>query len=90
VSLHDLCHGDFDGTLGKCLFIQIEDRGNQRILHTWNTVVELSACPGCGRFYAPRPMAFLEEMHPEVAELWTLCPECRRMQTSRQWLDSRR
>jgi bidirectional [NiFe] hydrogenase diaphorase subunit len=66
--------------------IQIEDQGNRRILHTWNTVVELTACPGCGRFFAPQPMVWLEEMHPEVAELWTLCPECRRLQTSRQWL----
>ena len=69
--------------------IRIEDRGSQRILHTWNTVVELRACPGCGRFYAPQPMALLEEMYPEVAALWALCPECRREQTSRQWLDSR-
>lgn len=69
--------------------IHIEDRGNQRFLHTWNTVVELAACPGCGRFYAPVPMAFLEQVQPEVTGLWTLCPECRQLETSRQWLDSR-
>jgi bidirectional [NiFe] hydrogenase diaphorase subunit len=70
--------------------IRIEDRGNQRMLHTWNTVVELEACPGCGRFSVPQPMALLEEMQPEVAELWMLCPDCRRRQTSRRWLDARR
>jgi bidirectional [NiFe] hydrogenase diaphorase subunit len=68
--------------------IRIEDRGNQRILHTWNTVVELRACPVCGRFSVPQPMALLEEMQPEVAQLWMLCPQCRRTQTSRQWLDA--
>ena len=69
--------------------IRIEDRGSRRILHTWNTVVELRACPGCGRFFAPQPMALLEDITPEVAKLWTLCPDCRRVQTSQQWLDSR-
>jgi NADH dehydrogenase/NADH:ubiquinone oxidoreductase subunit G len=67
--------------------IEIEDRDNMRILHTWNTKVELHACPACGRFFAPKPMTFLEEMLPEVAGLWTLCPDCRRLQTSRQWLE---
>jgi bidirectional [NiFe] hydrogenase diaphorase subunit len=67
--------------------IEIEDRGNTRILHTWNTKVELQSCPGCGRFFAPAPMAFLEEMMPEVAESWTLCPDCRQRQTSRQWIE---
>ena len=33
--------------------IKIEDRGNKRILHNWNTAVELHACPECGRFFAP-------------------------------------
>jgi bidirectional [NiFe] hydrogenase diaphorase subunit len=69
--------------------IRIEDRGNRRFLHTWHTVVELGACPGCGRFFAPQPMALLAEIQPEVAELLTLCPECRQEHTSRQWLDSR-
>jgi bidirectional [NiFe] hydrogenase diaphorase subunit len=69
--------------------IRIEDRGSQRILHTWHTTVDLVPCPGCGRFYAPRPLALLAEVHPEVAELWSLCPNCRQAQTSRQWLDSR-
>jgi len=67
--------------------IEIEDRGRIRILHTWNTQVELHGCPVCGRFFAPAPMAFLEEMMPEIAESWTLCPDCRRLQTSRQWIE---
>ena len=66
--------------------IRIEDRGNERFLHTWNTTVELHACPGCGRFFAPEPMAFLKETLPDVAESWGLCPECRRHRTTRQWL----
>ncbi|MBL7204116.1 MAG: (2Fe-2S)-binding protein [Desulfobacteraceae bacterium] len=66
--------------------IKIEDRGNKRILHTWNTTVELSACPECGRFFTPKPTAFLKEMFPEIEDLWDLCPQCRRQITSRKWL----
>ena len=66
--------------------VRIEDRGNERFLHTWNTTVELHACPECGRFFAPEPMAFLKETLPDVAESWGLCPECRRHRTTRQWL----
>ena len=66
--------------------IQIEDRGNKRFLHTWNTTVELHSCPECGRFFAPEPTAFLKEMLPEVADVWGLCPECRQRRASRQWL----
>jgi bidirectional [NiFe] hydrogenase diaphorase subunit len=69
--------------------IQIEDRGSQRILHTWNTTVELHACPDCGRFFAPRPTAFLKQALPEAASLWGVCPDCRRRRTSRQWLEGK-
>ena len=69
--------------------IQIEDRGNKRILHTWNTTVELHACPECGRFFAPEPTAFLKEMLPEAADVWALCPECRRRRTARQYCSMR-
>jgi NADH dehydrogenase/NADH:ubiquinone oxidoreductase subunit G len=69
--------------------IKIEDRGNKRILHTWNTTVELHTCPQCGRFFAPEPMAFLREVFPEVAGLWALCPECRRQRAARQWIEQR-
>jgi bidirectional [NiFe] hydrogenase diaphorase subunit len=67
--------------------IEIEDRGDKRILHTWNTTVELHACPECGRFFAPEPTAFLKEMLPEAADVWGLCPECQRHRTARQWLE---
>jgi bidirectional [NiFe] hydrogenase diaphorase subunit len=67
--------------------IEIEDRGNQRILHTWNTTVELHACPECGRFFAPEPTAFLQEMFPEAADVWGLCPACLRRRTARQWIE---
>jgi NADH dehydrogenase/NADH:ubiquinone oxidoreductase subunit G len=66
--------------------VQIEDRGNMRYLHTWNTVVALQACPGCGAYFAPKPMALLEELLPETAGAWQLCPDCRRRATARQWL----
>ena len=39
--------------------VQIEDVGGQRFLRTWNTVVPLRPCPGCGQPFAPEPMAFL-------------------------------
>lgn len=68
--------------------IKIEDRGNKRILHTWNTTVELHACPECGRFFAPEPMSFLKEMFPEINDLWSLCPSCRQQRTTRQWLNT--
>jgi len=67
--------------------IQIEDRGHLRLLHTWHTTVELQACPACGRFFAPRPTAFLREMLPETANLWALCPECRARRTAQQWAE---
>ena len=68
--------------------IKIEDRGNKRILHTWNTTVELYACPECGRFFAPEPMSLLKGMFPEIKDLWTLCPACRQQRTARQWLNT--
>ncbi|HUX77515.1 MAG TPA: 2Fe-2S iron-sulfur cluster-binding protein [Anaerolineae bacterium] len=67
--------------------IEVEDRGNQRILRTWNTTVELHACPDCGRFFAPEPTAFLQEMLPEAADVWGLCPVCLRRRTARQWIE---
>jgi bidirectional [NiFe] hydrogenase diaphorase subunit len=67
--------------------IKIEDRGNKRILHTWNTTVELHTCPECGRFFAPEPLAFLKDTLPEVADIWALCPDCRRQRTARQWIE---
>jgi bidirectional [NiFe] hydrogenase diaphorase subunit len=67
--------------------IEIEDRGDERVLHTWNTVVKLRPCPGCGRFFAPEPMAFLKEMMPEVTDLWSVCPECLRRRTAHQWVE---
>jgi bidirectional [NiFe] hydrogenase diaphorase subunit len=69
--------------------IEMEDRGDKRYLHTWNTTVELLACPRCGGFFAPAPMALLEETLPEVQDLWTLCPRCRREETARQWVEQR-
>jgi bidirectional [NiFe] hydrogenase diaphorase subunit len=67
--------------------IEIEDRGRERILHTWNTSVELHACPECGRFFAPQPTAFLREMLPEAADVWGLCPACLRRRAARQWME---
>ena len=68
--------------------IKIEDRGNKRILHTWNITVELSACPECGGFFAPKPTAFLKEMFSQIEGLWDLCPQCRKQITSRKWLSA--
>ncbi len=68
--------------------IQMEDRGNHRILHAWNTRITLSACPECGRFFTPEPTRFLKEMLPEIEACWDVCPECRRQKTSRQWLSA--
>lgn len=66
--------------------VKIEDRGNMRFLHTWNTTIELHECPECGRFFAPEPMTFLKDMLPEVADVLCLCPECRQRRTAHQWL----
>ncbi|OQX66146.1 MAG: hypothetical protein B5M55_01015 [Desulfococcus sp. 4484_242] len=68
--------------------IQMEDRGNQRILRAWNTRITLSACPECGRFFTPEPTRFLKEMLPEIETYWEVCPDCRRQKTSRQWLNA--
>lgn len=69
--------------------IRIEDRGRRRILHTWHTQVELSRCPRCGRFFAPRNMAFLQERFPEVEPVWLYCPACRSQRAARQWVAQR-
>ena len=66
--------------------IKIEDRGNRRILHTWNTTVPLHTCPECGRHFAPEPTAFLKEIFPEIKDIWSLCPGCRQKKTTGEWL----
>lgn len=58
--------------------IFIEDAGQVRILHTWNTTVALQPCPGCGKPYAPEPMAFLRARLETSQHLFGLCPACRR------------
>jgi bidirectional [NiFe] hydrogenase diaphorase subunit len=68
--------------------VKIEDRGNLRILHNWNTTIELQACPACGEYFSPKPMAFIKEMLPETAESWSLCPQCRQHTTARQLLSA--
>jgi bidirectional [NiFe] hydrogenase diaphorase subunit len=69
--------------------IRMEDRGNHRILHAWNTRIILSPCPDCGRFFTPEPTRFLKKMFPEIDGFWDVCPECRQQKTSRQWLSAR-
>jgi NADH dehydrogenase/NADH:ubiquinone oxidoreductase subunit G len=64
--------------------VRIEDKNGQRLLHTWNTTVPLHTCPECGTPYAPEPMAFLREQVPVSADLWGLCPQCRRQGTVNQ------
>lgn len=64
--------------------VRIEDEDGQRYLHTWNTTVRLHTCPECGAYFTPEPMAFLKEEVPVSAELWGLCPKCRRQRTVNQ------
>ena len=64
--------------------VKIEDVDGQRVLRTWNTTVPLHRCPKCGQPYAPEPMAFLTEQVPVSADLWGLCPKCRRQNTAAQ------
>jgi predicted molibdopterin-dependent oxidoreductase YjgC len=64
--------------------IEIEDVDGQRVLHTWNTRVPLKPCPECGQPYAPEPMMFLRDLVEVSAELWGICPACRRKQAARQ------
>ncbi len=60
--------------------VRIEDIDGQRVLHTWNTVVALQACPGCGQPFTPEPMAFLRQHVPDIEHVWGYCPSCRRRQ----------
>lgn len=60
--------------------VKMEDIDGQRVLHTWNTTVPLQPCPGCGRPFAPAPMAFLRDHVEGSEELWGFCPACRRQQ----------
>lgn len=64
--------------------VRVEDVDGQRVLQTWNTTVPLHRCPECGQPYAPEPMAFLTEQVPVSAELWGMCPKCRRQATAAQ------
>jgi len=65
--------------------IKMEDRENLRILHTWNTRIELQGCPQCGTFFAPLKMDFLKKKFSEIEPMWGLCPKCRRQETVRKW-----
>ena len=58
--------------------VKIVDIGGQRLLLTWNTVVPLRPCPGCGQPFSPEPMAFLAGLADASEHLWGLCPACRR------------
>lgn len=64
--------------------VQIEDRDGVRALITWNTVVPLKPCPECGQPYAPEPMEFLRGQVEVSAELWGICPACRRKKAAAQ------
>jgi predicted molibdopterin-dependent oxidoreductase YjgC len=65
--------------------VKIEDRDGERVLITWNTVVPLKACPECGQPYAPEPMEFLRGQVEVSAELWSVCPACRRKKAAAQF-----
>ena len=65
--------------------IKIEDRDGQRMLVTWNTVVPLKPCPECGQPSAPEPTVFLRELVTVSAELWGICPACRRKKAAAQF-----
>jgi NADH dehydrogenase/NADH:ubiquinone oxidoreductase subunit G len=65
--------------------IKIEDVDGQRVLHTWNTRVPLKPCPECGQPYAPEPTIFLRELVTVSAELWGICPACRRKKAAAQF-----
>jgi bidirectional [NiFe] hydrogenase diaphorase subunit len=64
--------------------IEIEDVDGGRVLHTWHTRVPLKPCPVCGQPYAPEPMMFLRDLVTASAELWGICPACRRKQAIAQ------
>jgi len=54
------------------------------VLRTWNTTVPLKPCPVCGKPFAPEPMAFLRDLAEASADLWGICPACRRKQAAAQ------
>jgi len=39
----------------------------------------------CGQPYAPEPMLFLRDLVTVSAELWGICPACRRKQAAVQF-----
>jgi bidirectional [NiFe] hydrogenase diaphorase subunit len=65
--------------------IKIEDVDGQRLLHTWHTSVPLKPCPECGEYFAPDPMMFLRDLVTVSAELWGICPACRRKRAAVQF-----
>ncbi len=76
---------------GACAYVcptgavKIEDVDGQRVLRSWNTTVPLKPCPECGRPYAPEPMEFLRGQVEVGADLWGICPGCRRKKAAAQF-----
>jgi len=61
--------------------IEMEDRGDTRIMRSWGaTTVPLARCGGCGQYYAPKGLAVatLARVSPSLNEATAaLCPACR-------------
>jgi len=71
--------------------IALEDGEQNRVLRSWSeTRVPLKRCEGCGRYFAPVPFARYahEKLDPPLkATVQVLCPECRRKEATRRFLD---
>lgn len=64
--------------------VRMEDRGDLRILHTFNTRIRLNGCTECGAFFVPEKLDVLKAVFSKVEPLWGLCPQCRRRLALRQ------
>jgi Fe-S-cluster-containing hydrogenase component 2 len=65
--------------------IELRDRETREI-EAWHKRGELAVCPECGRKFAP--LKQLEEAkkkiaNKELAEIFDLCPECRKLRIAR-------
>jgi NADH dehydrogenase/NADH:ubiquinone oxidoreductase subunit G len=68
---------------GSCAYIcptnaiKMEDVGNTRIIHNWNTTFKLQQCKVCGKYFAPKAqLDYLRKRLNLPQEIFEVCPQC--------------
>ncbi len=68
---------------GSCAYIcpteaiKMEDKGNIRIIHNWNTTFELQQCKICGNYFATKAhLNYLKQRLNLSEGFFEICPDC--------------